>query len=154
MLPSFQASMFRLGHGSRGSGHRNQLTVKAWEKTVQEVDKEERRLNSERGRNRTYLIFRIVISFNFTYLSIAFADSMPNAVWLWEVSKLCLSAMLLQSSPVRGLCWLFLMCQAYRTKLFHAKRLQNTCSFAAALKALVLDDFSLTCFVSLFENLP
>jgi len=32
-------------------------------------------------------------------------DSMPNAVWLWEVSKLCLTAMLLQSSPVRAFQW-------------------------------------------------
>ena len=54
----------------------------------------------------------------------AFADSMPNAVWLWEVSKLCLTAMLLQSSPVRGLCRLLSMSQSPRAELFHAKRLR------------------------------
>ena len=30
---------------------------------------------------------------------------MPNVVWLWDVTKLCLTAMLLQSNTVRGLCY-------------------------------------------------
>lgn len=32
-------------------------------------------------------------------------DNMPNALWLWDVSKLCLSALLLQTSSVRAFQW-------------------------------------------------
>lgn len=31
-----------------------------------------------------------------------YIDNMPNALWLWDVSKLCLTALLLQTSSVRG----------------------------------------------------
>ena len=32
-------------------------------------------------------------------------DSMPNAVWIWDVTKLCLSVLLVQSNPVREFKW-------------------------------------------------
>ena len=32
-------------------------------------------------------------------------DNMPNAVWIWDVARLCLAVLLLQVNPVREMAW-------------------------------------------------
>lgn len=32
-------------------------------------------------------------------------DGMPTAIWIWDLGRLCLAALLLHRSPVRSFCW-------------------------------------------------
>ena len=74
-------------------------------------------------------LFLRTVFFNLSFVSVSIADSMPNAVWLWDVSKLCLTAVLLQSSPVRGSYLLLWFSQPffhkYRAVTRHSKRFQQ-----------------------------
>ena len=58
---------------------------------------------------------------------ILFVDNMPNVVWIWDISKLCLSTVLVQSYTVQGKLFISLIRfkHFFLLRFLFAQELQN-----------------------------